>query len=150
MAALLGEVLWRYHLISEDRRALEFLADYTSFVAERGLYSKPDDPHLGRYLAPWYGVGMQKGYTDNGIYDDVEHAVDVLGLLARGAWAKRVLGGASESIDERIARLRDTAMMTFDGWRRGSAGVPRYRLSPTRKFGWWFGTTYDMGWFGAM
>jgi hypothetical protein len=150
MAALLGEVLWRYHLISDDRRALELIADHASFVAERGLYMKPEDPHLGRYLAPWYGVGMKQGYTDNGIYDDVEHAVDVLGLLARGAWATRALGGSSASIDDKIPRLRETAMMSFDGWRRGGGGMPRYRLSPTRKFGWWFGSTYDMGWFGAL
>ena len=85
-----------------------------------------------------------------GIYDDVEHAVDVLGLLARGAWATRALGGSSASIDDKIPRLRETAMMSFDGWRRGGGGMPRYRLSPTRKFGWWFGSTYDMGWFGAL
>lgn len=41
-----------------------------------------------------------------------------------------------------------TADANFSRWVRPSAGVPRYRLSPTRKAGWWYGTTYDLAWFG--
>jgi hypothetical protein len=149
MSSLLGEALWRYFLVSDDEVALRFLSDYAQLIAERAIYRVPEDPHLGAYWAPWYGIGMKKGYTDNGIYDDVEHAVDVLGLLARGRWAREQLGLPTAAIEDQMARLQKTALYTFSGWKRDSPGLPQYRLSPTRKYGWWFGTTYDLPWFGV-
>jgi hypothetical protein len=149
MAALLGEALWRYFLVSDDELALRFLSDYSQLIAERAIYRVPEDPHLGGYWAPWYGIGTKRGYTDNGIYDDVEHAIDVLGLLARGRWARQRLGLPNDTIEQQMARLRKTGMYTFAGWNRDSESLPRYRISPTRKYGWWFGTTYDLDWLGV-
>jgi hypothetical protein len=148
MAALLGETLWHYYMISDDPVALRFLSDYAQLIAERGIYNEASDPHLGTYWAPWYGLGLRNGYTDDGIYGDVEHAMDVLGLLARGRWARERLGQPVDQINVQMGRLSTTARYTLQGWKRDSATLPRYRLSPTRKFGWWFGSTFDQSWFG--
>lgn len=138
MAALMTEALWRYHLFSDDPRALQLLGDYAQFVAERGIEQQ------GVSWAPRYLVGLKGNYE--GI--EAEHAFDVLGLLARGRWARQRLGQPTTQIDLQIQRLRETADATFSAWVRNSAGLPRYRLSPTRKAGWWYGTTYDLAWFG--
>lgn len=138
MAALMTEALWRYHLFSDDTRALQLLGDYAQFVAERGIEQQ------GVSWAPRYLVGLKGNYE--GI--EAEHAFDVLGMLARGRWARQRLGQPTTQIDLQIQRLRDTADATFSGWVRNSAGLPRYRLAPTRKAGWWYGTTYDLAWFG--
>jgi hypothetical protein len=146
MAALLGESLWHYYMLSDDESALRFLSDYAQLVAERAIYNEPTDPHLGTFYAPYYGIGTQFGYTDSGIYDDVEHAADVLGLLKRGRYARQALGLPTGQIDTQMTRLQATAMMNFEGWVRPTPGLPRYRVSPTRKFGWWFGSTFDSAW----
>ncbi len=138
MAALMTEALWRYFLFSDDPRALQLLGDYAQFVAERGIEQQ------GVNWAPRYLVGLKGNYE--GI--ESEHAYDVLGLLARGRWARQRLGQPTTQIELQIQRLRDTADATFSAWVRNSAGLPRYRLSPTRKAGWWYGTTYDLAWFG--
>jgi hypothetical protein len=149
MAALLGESLWHYYILSDDESALLFLSDYAQLIAERAIYSEPNDPHLGRFWAPYYGIGMQFGYTDSGIYDDIEHAADVNGLLKRGRYARRLLGLPTTQIDLQIGRLDATATMNFEGWVRVAAGLPHHRLAPTRKFGWWYGTTFDSEWFNG-
>jgi hypothetical protein len=138
MAALMTEALWRYHLHSDDRRALQILGDYAQFVAERAIEQQGVD------WAPRYLAGLKGNYE--GI--EAEHAFDVMGLLARGRWARLRLGQPVAQIDTQIARLRVTADATFSTWVRNSAGLPRYRLAPTRKAGWWYGSTYDLAWFG--
>jgi hypothetical protein len=75
--------------------------------------------------------------------------MDVLGLLARGRWARERLSLPVDQINVQIVRLSATARYTLQGWKRDAATLPRYRLSPTRKFGWWFGSTYDQSWFGV-
>ena len=138
MAALMTEALWRYHLHSDDRRALQLLGDYAQFVAERAIEQEGVD------WSPRYLSGLKGNYEGA----EAEHAFNVLGLLARGRWARQKLGQPTGQIDTQIARLRVTADANFSRWVRPSAGVPRYRLSPTRKAGWWYGTTYDLAWFG--
>lgn len=138
MAALMTEALWRYHLHSDDRRALQLLGDYAQFVAERAIEQQGVD------WAPRYLVGLKGNYEGA----EAEHAFDVMGLLARGRWARQRLGEPVAQIEAQIARLRGTADATFSSWVRNSAGLPRYRLAPTRKAGWWYGTTYDLAWFG--
>lgn len=149
MSALLGEALWRYYIDSNDQRALKIIGDYAQFIAEHGLYSDKTDPHLSSYWYPYYISGLKAGHTDNGPNDDKEHAYDVLGLLVRGRWARQTLGEGTELIDPQIERLRKTAQFNFDDWVRDSPGLPHYRLSPARKFAWWYGTTFDLGWFAA-
>jgi hypothetical protein len=138
MAALMTEALWRYYLHSDDRRALQLMSDYAQFVAERAIEQEGVD------WSPRYLSGLKGNYEGA----ESEHAFDVLGLLARGRWARQKLGQSTALIDTQIARLRVTADANFSRWVRPSAGVPRYRLSPTRKAGWWYGTTYDLAWFG--
>lgn len=138
MAALMTEALWRYYLHSDDRRALQILGDYAQFVAERAIEQQGVD------WSPRYLSGLKGNYE--GV--EPEHAFDVMGLLARGRWARQRLGQSTERIDAQIGHLRGTADATFASWVRNSAGLPRYRLAPTRKAGWWYGSTYDLAWFG--
>jgi len=70
--------------------------------------------------------------------------------MARGRWARQRLGLSTDRIDAQIAALVPSALQSLAGSRRTTTGMPRYRLSPTRKFGWWFGTTGDLSWFGLL
>lgn len=146
MSALLMETVWHYYMLSDDPVALQFLSNYAQFVATRGLYA--GSVGGGTYWAPYYLAGLSGGYPIAAIDSDVEHARDVLGLLARGRWARQRLGLPTAEIDQQITRLQSTSTYSFSSWVRSTAGQPRYRAAPTRKVGWWFGTTYDLSWFG--
>ena len=138
MAALMMESMWHYYLLSDDNVALGFLSNYAEFVAQRAITQD------GATWSPWYLSGLAGNYYSA----EAEHAHDVLGLLARGRWARQRLGLPTTQVDTQIGRLRTTADATFAEWVRTSTGLPRYRLAPTRKAGWWYGTTYDLAWFG--
>ncbi len=138
MSALMAEALWRYYLHSDDARALRIIGDYAQFVAERAIETQ------GVAAAPRYLAGLKGNYE--GL--EAEHAFDVLGLLARGRWARQRLGQPTAQIEAQIAQLRQTADAAFSSWVRNTPGLPRYRLAPTRKAGWWYGSTYDLAWFG--
>jgi hypothetical protein len=139
MSALMMESVWHYYLLSDDPVALNFLGNYAQFVAQHAITLD------GSNYSPWYLSGPSGNYMSA----EAEHAQDVMGLLARGRWARQKQGLSTTTIDTQIARLRTTADATFASWVRSTSGLPRYRLTPTRKAGWWFGTTYDLEWFGA-
>lgn len=139
MSALMMESMWHYHVLSDDVVALNFLSNYAQFVAQRSITQE------GANWSPWYLTGLSGNYYGA----EAEHAHDVMGMLARGRWARAQLGLSTATIDTQITRLRTTADATFAGWIRSSSGLPRYRLTPTRKAGWWFGSTYDLAWLGV-
>jgi hypothetical protein len=151
MSALLGESLWKYFMLSDDSIALGFLSDYSKFVAEKGIFEQVmNDPVTKRnvpFHAAYYGLGIiQKGDWE-GIFTQREHALDVAGLIARGRWASKKLGRPTSIHDQVIPQLFRTAMSNFPFWTRPTVELPRSRLSPTRKFAWWFGSTHDFSWF---
>jgi hypothetical protein len=146
LSGLLCDVLMHYYLISSDNRALNFMSNYAQFVADRGIYN--DIYETNSVYVPWYIVGVNGAYTDSGVYDDIQHTPDILGLLARGRWARTQLGLSTTTIDTQITRLRTSANFAFADAVRTTAGLPRYRSAPARRAGWWFGTNESLNWFG--
>jgi hypothetical protein len=135
MGALLAEEVLTYHRVSGDARALTWLAAYADFISTNCLYDGGDEgvPHR----VPWYmcGRGDQSKFTSGGAWDDAEHTPDVAGLIAKGIWAKRRLAQNTSTLRATYAELINSAAWVFEE----DAG----RVSPARKFNWWFSTTYD-------
>lgn len=145
MSALLCDVLMHYQLLSDDPRALQFMGNYAQFVASKGIYyGSGVQQHV-----PWYIAGLKAGYTDNGEWDDIQHTPDVLGLLARGRWARQQLGLPTDLLDTQITRLRTATSAAMQDAVRATPGLPQYRASPSRRVGWWFGTDESLAWFGV-
>jgi hypothetical protein len=147
MSALFADAAWRYYLHSRDDRALEFLANLGDFVAARGLYDGSGESL--EYTLPWYLASSHYQWTDDGAWGDWEHTCDVAGLVARGAWARRALGGDPSSLRAATEELLVGCEMLLDNWHRPAgpeSGQSEWRLSPSRKFNWWFGTTSDLPW----
>lgn len=151
MSALLADALFRYYLLSEDARALELLAGLGDFVAEHGLYDGGDESsHLAGVMVPWYLVSNVYQFTDSGAFADLEHTCDVAGLVARGAWATRRLGRDPARLVATTESLLGGCRRNLENWVRPGgpdAGLSVYRLSPPRKYNWWFGTTSDLTFF---
>ena len=76
---------------------------------------------------------------------------DVGAMVARAAWADAQLGGAETASLRSVAHdLLTGCQYNLDMWHRPAApessGQSEWRLSPGRKFNWWFGTTNDLTW----
>ena len=162
MTALLAEPLWRYHRLTGDERALGLLADFAESVAEYGTYIAQDesgnvgtssdlwDARLPQYLYSSEYNGVDEGVSDP--WGDWEHTCDVSGLLYRGVVAGRLL--ERDMSRERVVadEMMASCRTNLDKWHRpGSDSYlaqngPEWRLTPTRKYNWWFGTTLDLPW----
>jgi len=139
MSALLADALWHYYSLSSDQRALRLIFSYADFVARRALVERPCGPGGKAGLAPRYLASIEA--SPDTTPANIEHAFDVLGLLQRGLRAASLLGLPAGVINESIDGLKTCALHAFDAGRSGLPGrASHYRLTPTRKFNWWFGS----------
>jgi hypothetical protein len=146
MSALFSDAVWEYYIHSQDEAALAFMSDLATFVSRYGVYSGEDELS---FLLPWYLASSATTFSDDGPWGDVEHTCDVAGLVARGAWAEKQRGGDPAPLRDTAERLLEGCAWNLDSWHRPDApevGKTEWRLSPPRKFNWWFGTTSDLPW----
>ncbi len=146
MSALFADAVWEYYLQTEDAGAVGFLADLAHYVADYGLYAGGEGVD---FTLPWYLASSEKTFSDDGPWGDVEHTCDVAGLVARGAWAEKQRGGNSGPLRATAEQLLKGCAWNLDNWHRPrgpDSGQSEWRLSPPRKFNWWFGTTSDLPW----
>ena len=149
MSALFADAMWEYYIHSRDPRVLTFLSGLGHYVADYGLYAGGEGLD---YDMPWYLSSSVKTFSDEGPWGDIEHTCDVAGLVARGAWADRELGRSSAELRAVVDTLLVSCRKDLEIWHRPgseSAGKAEWRLSPPRKFNWWFGTTSDLAWLMA-
>jgi hypothetical protein len=147
MNGLFADTMWRYYRHSLDEEALVFLANLGNFVAEHGLYDGSDEDV--DFLVPYYLVSSIYQYSDSGAWGDLEHTCDVANVVARGAWAAAELGDDPSRLIDTTLELLAGCQYVLDYWHRPngvSSGLAEWRLSPARKFNWWFGSTLDMPW----
>jgi len=146
MSALFADAVWEYYIHSRSQRALDFLAGLGHYVADYGLY---DGGEGLAYTMPWYLSSSVKTFSDEGPWGDIEHTCDVAGLVARGAWAEQLLGRDPGELVGVVDTLLVSCEKNLSIWHRPGAevyGKAEWRLSPARKFNWWFGTTSDLSW----
>ncbi len=144
MSAVLVEYVAAYQRASGDARAVQFLSRYADYVVAQCLYDGGiEDSELAGKRMPWYMCGNGVRLEDSRGWGDMEHAIDVAGVLAHGVWAKKQLGQSTTTTLKAYNDLRTTGQYTFGYWTRSTATLPKYRVNPPRKFNWWFGTTYD-------
>jgi hypothetical protein len=149
MSALFADAVWEYHIQTGDRAALTFLANLGDYVRNYGLYSGGEGLS---YKMPWYMSSSVRTFSDEGPWGDIEHTCDVAGLVARGAWARQELGGDPSLLRTTAQQLLTGCQWNLNYWHRPSGpatGKAEWRLSPGRKFNWWFGTTSDLPWLMA-
>jgi len=115
---------------------------YADWLEVHGYYdgtlahpeNRPCDTCPG-YTVPRYLTGELIG--DAG-YDsgNMDHALDVAGVVAFAVVAKRAQGADPAPLVARRAALLATAAWAYQGWTRSTTYLPKYRLSPPRKANW--------------
>jgi hypothetical protein len=147
MGALVAEAMVRYYILSEDQTVLTWLAGMGDFIRGYAVYDGGiEAATLAGKIMPWYLVGPTGRLEDGRGWGDMEHACDVAGVAAKAVWAKKRLGLSSAQVESTADDLLATCQYVLDYWHRTTPTLAEYRLSPPRKFSWWFGSTTDLQW----
>ena len=137
-SALCADAVWEDYVHSADTAALEFLASMGRFVADVGLYDEDGQ------TVPWYLVSTETEFSEGA---DIDTAATSADGSARGVGREgsRTRPGPLRAVAGDLV----AAAINLDSWHRPNgpdSGQTEWRLSPERKFNWWFGTTSDLGW----
>jgi hypothetical protein len=156
MSVLLADTVQRYYVQSGDARVPQFitrLADGVSQTPDSMYYTSEVDGVTR--LVPHYMAGPN--LTDAGHelnpWDDAEHGTDVSKIFAlayffarQGQAGPPAPGSPAAAYLGRFNELQETSAAMFNYWTRPNgpaSGLSVYRLTPARKYNWWFRTTAD-------
>lgn len=145
MSALYFQAARRLHEINGNTEVLAQASRYFDWLDANGFYdgslAHPEFTGLTfpRYLTP--------SLIGDGGYDEgnMGHALDVAGLVKFAIYAKAQRGENTAAAQARLAALLVTADRDFANWTRTTTYLPRYRLTPPRKFNWWVRGARELG-----
>lgn len=101
-----------------------------------GFYSgQTAHPQYAGLVFPAYLAGTTVGEAGPSS-EHMAHALDVAGLIAFAIQAKRSLRQPTKLAQERLDQMRATADRDFTIWTRTASYLPKYRVTPPRKFNW--------------
>lgn len=147
MAAFLAESLVQLYRTDPDQRILDWLSAYGDFLIDNAFYITDGSEHapLAGLRLPAYLVANTQTPTTfrEGELLDMEHAMDVSGLIKKVIWAKTILAENVTAFNTLLGELEQAAEAVFLYWTRNTEGYPRYRVAPPRKYGWWFRNAYS-------
>ena len=149
MSVFLVDAVQRYYLHSGDARVANFvtrMADGINHVGNSMYYTDVVDGET--HLQPFYlaGPNLTDAQREMDEWGDMEHGVDVSKIFALAYFFTKQAGSPSSVYLGRFEELADTGQAAFNYWTRPNgpaSGLAAYRLSPARKFNWWFRTTAD-------
>lgn len=75
---------------------------------------------------------------------NIDHALDVAGLLKVAIEAKRALGRSTTAAALRLQQMLTAAQAGLDSGIRTTTYLPKYRLNPPRKANWWVRGYYEL------
>ncbi len=140
MAGLYFQAAMRLHRLTGDTQPLVQIARYADWLDRYGFVDAAvTHPEHAGYIIPYYLVGEDGPYTaETPDWGDADHAYDVGNLLQAAIYAKTQLGQGTTLIEARRAQMQATALNNFEYWTRTATYLPKYRLTPPRKFNWWY------------
>jgi hypothetical protein len=149
MSALLGHGLYRAWESFGEARALSILGRLAQCVAERGVAR----PYATTSPAWWYSryLGTSDGaleFVAGDPWPDGEHSVDVAYLMALGAWSLPAGPGQAhlQLMAHRLLRSQQLSLgRSYQPTGYPGNGLALYRMSPPRKYAWWFAQSPALG-----
>jgi hypothetical protein len=132
------------HAAQVHRQASDYF-DWLDEPAHKGFHDAGalDAAYAGlvfpAYLAGGTAVGDAAPSESN-----MDHAVDVAGLLAFVVRAKTELGLPTATAQRRLNDMKASASVALADATRSTLTLPKYRLRPPRKFNWWVRGAYEL------
>lgn len=150
MSVLIVDAMLRTYATSEDPAIANFVRRMGNFLRASTISTTAHtySNHSGALALPRYGM-LSNGSTGQVNTADVEHSLDVASALA---WA-HYFAELTNQRDVRLAEAAEDLYFTYDEgvnfWIRPNgpaSGLPAYRTSPWRKFGWEHRVSGGFGW----
>jgi len=137
MSALYFQAARRLHEVNGNTEVLSQASRYFDWLNVNGLYngSLVSSTYAGLTF-PRYLTGEligDAGYSEG----DMDHALDVAGFVKFAVYAKGLRGENTATASTRLTELHATIGRSFTNWTRSTTYLPKYRLTPPRKFNWW-------------
>lgn len=143
MAGMMVDAFIQLYRTNGDERIVAWIARFCDWVVATGFYVNYEVPEFIGHRIPSYLVGQSQQFPDAaGPAADSEHCYDVAIMLQKGLWAKQRLGQDGTQMQAVVYEQLYVADLVFRTWIRATVGLPRYRVNPPRKYGWWFNGAY--------
>jgi hypothetical protein len=150
MSVLIVDAMLRTYATSSDPAIANFVRRMGNFLRASTIATEAHgyDNHSGALALPRYAM-LSDGSDGQVNEADVEHALDVAGALAWAHYFAELTGQG----DPRLATAVEDLYYTYDEgvnfWIRPngpSSGLPAFRVSPWRKYGWEHRVSGGLGW----
>lgn len=148
MSVLLIDAVERYSIHISDNEVADFVLALARYFQQPGVALWEWKGFKGdlSHIVPFYLAGTDLTPQQHSASDsDIEHTPDVSKIFALAYYYSCRQGACDSSFLLPFSQLRKSQnTYTFPYWIRMSApavGYTAYRLSPPRKFSWWFGSS---------
>jgi hypothetical protein len=143
MMALLADGLWRYYLLTQDKRAAALLNAFGDFVLNDGIYFA--DERMKNKVLPLYLASISNKLLEiRNQWTDGQHTCDISGLIGKALYIKKLEGEDSFILKELFNVFIEQCKNIAN---KGSKNKQNYILMlPPRRFGWTYSTTSDLPW----
>ncbi|MDX2367586.1 MAG: hypothetical protein QNK36_04160 [Colwellia sp.] len=148
MMALLGDALWRFYQLTNDKRAAALIDAFGDFVFNYGLFY--GDKRVKNIVIPKYIVSIENSEQEKlNQWSDPQHVCDVAGLLGKSVYIKNKSGSDSFLIQFLFSAFIEQCQQSYVRLKKEqnkNQNKPYWPLKPPRRFGWMYSTTSDLPW----
>lgn len=147
MSALLTDALRRAYATAEDAASAHMVRRSGNFLR---LALRTEAGDFGTVLAPRYVIEYDgTDFALEAPLHDAEHALDVVAAIAWADYFGALVGPRDPDLAATVDALYDTYDLAVNYWIRPAgpaSGLPAFRVSPWRKWGWEHRTSDGLAW----
>ncbi len=148
MMALLADALWRFYLLTEDKRAAALIDAFGDFILNHGIYY--GNEKAKNIVIPKYIVSMENAKQEKlNQWADPQHACDVAALLGKSAYIKQKNNQDGFLVKTLFRALLEQCQGSYTrlkSQQKNKRDSSYWKLKPPRRFGWMYSTTSDLPW----
>lgn len=152
MMALLGDALWRFYLLTNDKRAAALIDAFGDFVLNYGLFY--GNKRVKNIVIPKYIVAIENPEQEElNQWTDPQHACDVAALLGKSTYVKEASGRDGFMMKTLFSALLEQCQQSYVRFikeKNKKQNKPYWSLKPPRRFGWMYSTTSDLPWLNSL
>jgi hypothetical protein len=143
MMALLSDSLWRYYLLTDDKKSSALLNAFGDFMPHYGIHFA--DERLKNMVLPLYLSSMDnKRLQIKDQWTDRQHACDVAGLIGKSLYIKKKTTEDTFILQELFnVFVQQCKDINKKHKNKKHDYLP---MLPPRRFGWTYSTTSDLPW----
>lgn len=143
MMALLGDALWRYYRLTDDKKSAALLNAFGDFIPNHGIHFA--DKRLKNMVLPLYLSSMDNKLLQiKNQWTDRQHACDVASLIGKSLYIKKQTKEDTLLLQELFnVFVQQCKDMSKQSKYNKKDFLP---MLPPRRFGWTYSTTSDLPW----